>query len=83
MVIAYPEKDRTRSKYGLTTHDHEKHHVENAHELTIVIHCSCRIVGCTRWSELTEGIRFIMNMAHVAQAPTEFRICNGTSNDKN
>lgn len=36
-----------------------------------------RIVGCTRWSELTEGIRFIMNLAHVACAPTEFRICNG------
>lgn len=83
MVIAYPEKERARSKYGFTTRDHGNRHVKNNNYDDVLIFNFDRIIGCTRWSELTEGIRFIMNMAHVAQAPTEFRICNGRSNDDN
>lgn len=83
MVIAYPETEQARGKYAFTTRDHENHHAKNNELNGTLIFNFGRIIGCTRWSELTEGIRFIMNMAHVAQAPTEFRICNGRSNDEN
>lgn len=36
-----------------------------------------RVVCCTRWSELTETLRFHINAAHSAGAPTEFRLLNG------
>jgi len=36
-----------------------------------------KLVGCTRWQELTEGLRFHAGLAHAAHAPTEFRLLNG------
>lgn len=38
---------------------------------------SCRYVQCSRWSELTESLRFHGNIANVAMAPTEFHFLNG------
>jgi hypothetical protein len=36
-----------------------------------------RVVDCTRWAELTDTLRFHINLANKAQAPTEFRMLNG------
>jgi len=33
-------------------------------------------VQCTRWQELTEGLKFHAKLAHAASAPTEFRLLN-------
>ena len=38
-----------------------------------------RLVNCSRWSELTEAMRFHADLAKVAQAPTEFRLLNGAA----
>ena len=34
---------------------------------------------CTRWEELTEGLKFHAGLAHAACAPTEFRLLNGAA----
>ena len=36
-----------------------------------------RVVPCSRWSEMTESLRFHVELAHTAQSPTEFRMLNG------
>ena len=38
-----------------------------------------RFVTCTRWQELTEGLKFHAGFARAAQAPTEFRLLNGSA----
>jgi hypothetical protein len=35
------------------------------------------MVGCSRWTELTEAMKFHINFARQAAAPTEFRLLNG------
>lgn len=35
-----------------------------------------RLVGCSRWSELGQSVRFHAGFAHAAGAPTEFRLLN-------
>jgi hypothetical protein len=40
--------------------------------------CWCRFITCTRWQELTEGLRFHAGLAKSACAPTEFRLLNGS-----
>eukprot|EP00945_MAST-04E_sp_MAST-4E-sp1_P008987 g8987.t1 len=34
-------------------------------------------VSCTRWKELVQCIKFHAKLAHIAQAPSEFRLLNG------
>ena len=36
-----------------------------------------RLVSCSRWSEMTESLRFHIDLAGAAKAPTEFRLLNG------
>lgn len=36
-----------------------------------------RLLKCTRWLELTESLKFHVNLARVASAPIEFRMLNG------
>lgn len=36
-----------------------------------------KFVSCSRWSELTESLRFHAGLAEAASAPTEFRLLNG------
>lgn len=36
-----------------------------------------RLISCSRWSELTESLKFHANLARSACAPTEFRLLNG------
>eukprot|EP00596_Hydrurales_sp_CCMP1899_P002650 CAMPEP_0119044152 /NCGR_PEP_ID=MMETSP1177-20130426/29073_1 /TAXON_ID=2985 /ORGANISM="Ochromonas sp, Strain CCMP1899" /LENGTH=258 /DNA_ID=CAMNT_0007013745 /DNA_START=18 /DNA_END=791 /DNA_ORIENTATION=+ len=36
-----------------------------------------KVVDCTRWAELTDTLKFHINLANKAQAPTEFRMLNG------
>jgi hypothetical protein len=38
---------------------------------------SLRVVSCSRWVEMTEGLRFHVGLASAACAPTEFRMLNG------
>eukprot|EP00596_Hydrurales_sp_CCMP1899_P008716 CAMPEP_0119033806 /NCGR_PEP_ID=MMETSP1177-20130426/873_1 /TAXON_ID=2985 /ORGANISM="Ochromonas sp, Strain CCMP1899" /LENGTH=348 /DNA_ID=CAMNT_0006990845 /DNA_START=48 /DNA_END=1090 /DNA_ORIENTATION=- len=38
-----------------------------------------KVVTCTRWAELTETLKFHINLANRAQAPTEFRLLNGAA----
>ena len=38
-----------------------------------------KIVSCTRWSELTDTIRFHAGLATAAALPTEFRMLNSSS----
>lgn len=38
-----------------------------------------RMVSCTRWSELTESLRFHAGLAKAAGALTEFRLLNGSA----
>ena len=38
-----------------------------------------RLINCSRWSELTEAMRFHADLAKIAQAPTEFRLLNGAA----
>ena len=38
-----------------------------------------RLVKCSRWHELTEAMKFHCELAHVASAPTEFRLLNGAA----
>jgi hypothetical protein len=35
-----------------------------------------KMIQCTRWSELTNSLKFHAQLAHAAQAPTEFRLLN-------
>ena len=35
------------------------------------------MVSCSRWVEMTEGLRFHVGLASAASAPTEFRLLNG------
>lgn len=35
-------------------------------------------VNCSRWSELTESLRFHANLAEASRAPTEFRLLNSS-----
>lgn len=37
---------------------------------------SAKVIQCTRWSELTSSLKFHAELAHAAQAPTEFRLLN-------
>ena len=47
------------------------------------------MVGCSRWSELTEALKFHANISRAACAPSEFRLLNGAqpilvgNNDEN
>ena len=34
------------------------------------------MVPCSRWSELTQSLRFLAEMAHFGSVPTEFRMLN-------
>ena len=36
-----------------------------------------KLVKCSRWQELVEAMKFHCELAHVASAPTEFRLLNG------
>jgi hypothetical protein len=38
-----------------------------------------KLVSCTRWSELTETLKFHVGLAQIAGAPTEFRLLNGAA----
>jgi hypothetical protein len=51
---------------------------------------NCRLLPCSRWNELGDAIRFHIELARIARAPTEFRLLNalppvliGTNNDPN
>jgi len=35
-----------------------------------------KLIGCTRWSELSASLKFHAELAHVANAPSEFRLLN-------
>eukprot|EP01032_Pedospumella_encystans_P028501 gene28501-32189_t len=37
---------------------------------------NAKMIQCTRWSELTSSLKFHAQLAHAAQAPTEFRLLN-------
>ncbi len=37
------------------------------------------MVACSRWSELTEALKFHANLARSCSAPTEFRLLNGAA----
>ena len=37
-----------------------------------------RILTCSRWSELTDALKFHAQIAHAASAPTEFRLLNSS-----
>lgn len=47
--------------------------------ITRLLHIYTRLVGCTRWAELTEGLKFHVNLAKAARAPCEFRLLNSAS----
>ena len=36
-----------------------------------------KMVSCTRWSELTDALHFLVDLAEAAQAPSEIRLLNG------
>ena len=38
----------------------------------------CRLLVCSRWSEMTESLRFHVGLASAAQSTSEFRLLNGT-----
>ena len=38
-----------------------------------------KLVSCSRWRELVDSMKFHCELAHVASAPTEFRLLNGAS----
>jgi hypothetical protein len=38
-----------------------------------------RLVSCSRWSEMTECLKFHIDLAAAAKAPTEFRLLNGNT----
>eukprot|EP01041_Mallomonas_annulata_P002507 gene2507-4877_t len=38
-----------------------------------------RMIACSRWTELTESMKFHARLAHSAKAITEFRLLNGAS----
>jgi hypothetical protein len=38
-----------------------------------------RVISCTRWAELTESLKFHVELAQVARTPTEFRLLNGSA----
>eukprot|EP00600_Ochromonadales_sp_CCMP1393_P002840 CAMPEP_0174987736 /NCGR_PEP_ID=MMETSP0004_2-20121128/19719_1 /TAXON_ID=420556 /ORGANISM="Ochromonas sp., Strain CCMP1393" /LENGTH=376 /DNA_ID=CAMNT_0016240841 /DNA_START=180 /DNA_END=1310 /DNA_ORIENTATION=- len=38
-----------------------------------------KLMGCSRWDELTEGLKFHIDFARHASAPTEFRLLNGAA----
>lgn len=40
-----------------------------------------KLIQCTRWSELTSSLKFQAELAHQAQAITEFRLLNITHNE--
>jgi hypothetical protein len=37
----------------------------------------CRLVKCTRWSELSESLHFHAQLSEFLEAPSEFRLLNG------
>ena len=45
--------------------------------LTQVLFTIARLVSCSRWSEMTESLRFHIGLASAAGASTEFRLLNG------
>ena len=45
--------------------------------LTQVLFTITRLVSCSRWSEMTESLRFHIGLASAAGASTEFRLLNG------
>jgi hypothetical protein len=38
-----------------------------------------KLISCSRWTELTETLKFHVGLAKSANAPTEFRLLNGAS----
>jgi hypothetical protein len=38
-----------------------------------------KLISCSRWTELTETLKFHVGLAQAANAPTEFRLLNGAS----
>ena len=45
--------------------------------LTQALFTITRLVSCSRWSEMTESLRFHIGLASAAGASTEFRLLNG------
>ena len=39
----------------------------------------CRMISCSRWVEIGESMKFHINLAKYAKAPTEFRFLNGST----
>jgi hypothetical protein len=48
----------------------------DGHRLIGVGTKNVKMIQCTRWSELTASLKFHAQLAHAAQAPTEFRLLN-------
>lgn len=48
----------------------------DGHRLIGVGTKNAKMIQCTRWSELTNSLKFHAQLAHAAQAPTEFRLLN-------
>lgn len=48
----------------------------DGHRLIGVGTKNAKMIQCTRWSELTSSLKFHAQLAHAAQAPTEFRLLN-------
>jgi hypothetical protein len=50
----------------------------NINQVFFLCHFStCSSVGCSRWTELTDAMRFLARVAEEAHASTEFRLLNG------
>jgi hypothetical protein len=37
-----------------------------------------KLIKCTRWSELSQTLKFHAELAEATKAPTEFRLLNGS-----
>lgn len=48
----------------------------DGHKLIVQGHTS-KVINCSRWTELTESLRFHAGLANAAKAVTEFRLLNG------
>lgn len=48
----------------------------DGHKLVVQGHTS-KVIPCSRWTELTESLRFHAGLANAAKAITEFRLLNG------
>ena len=66
---------KTFPLHSATTHRLYLH--ENLYPKPFLSFFFARLVSCSRWSEMTESLRFHIDLAIAAKSPSEFRLLNG------